>query len=59
MLFQNLKTNGKRKRPLKDVMDSLSSFISTKMQAVLYMYIAFGQKLGHKEWNLLCNKILL
>ena len=40
-------------------MDSLSSFISTKMLAVLYMHIAFGQKLGHKEWNLLCNKILL
>ena len=36
---------------------SFSLFISTKNAG--FHWIAFGQKLSHKEWSLICNKILL
>ena len=45
-------------KPLEDVMGNLSPFISNKM-LVVYMYIAFGQKLWHKDCSLLCNKTVL
>ena len=34
-------------KPLEDVMGNLSPFILNEMLVVVFMYIAFGQKLWH------------